>query len=280
MKPDSSLPAPLPAPDPLADDIVDLLDGITATPAAAPPLRRLRQRLMRRVQRAAEAGRAFETLRANQMSVVTVAPGVSVRCVHRNESAGLRPGEPQRALLVEFAPGGTWTLEACGSARRREWLVVRGSVELNGQALPAHCYVVGDDGPGGGAVVRSAGAALLYLRETPSGGERLEAPWLQHDEPTLWLDYAPGIKRRLLWQHGGQAAMLYHALPGAEAPGHTHEHDEECLMLEGELFLDDILLRSGEYQIAPAGTGHGGVSTDTGALLYAHGDLELHLLPL
>ena len=31
-------------------------------------------------------------------------------------------------------------------------------------------------------------------------------------------------------------------------PQHTHGHDEECLMVQGELFLDDLLLQEGDYQ--------------------------------
>lgn len=48
-------------------------------------------------------------------------------------------------------------------------------------------------------------------------------------------------------------------------------------MIEGEAFIDDVLLREGEYQLAPAGTCHGGVSSDTGGLIYAHGDVELEV---
>ncbi|MBL0392596.1 cupin domain-containing protein [Ramlibacter monticola] len=80
---------------------------------------------------------------------------------------------------------------------------------------------------------------------------------------------------RVLWQHGGQAAMLYYARPGASVPMHTHGHDEECLMVQGELFLDDMLLQEGDYQLAPAGTGHRITETDTGVVIYAHGDLDL-----
>jgi len=72
--------------------------------------------------------------------------------------------------------------------------------------------------------------------------------------------------------------MLYRAAPGAAVPRHGHRHDEECLMLEGELFLDDLLLRRGDYQIAPAGTAHGAVLAETDVLLFAHGDIELDIL--
>ena len=60
--------------------------------------------------------------------------------------------------------------------------------------------------------------------------------------------------------------------------GHDHGHDEECLMLQGELFLDDVLLQEGDYQLAPAGTSHRITETDTGVVIYAHGDLDLRFV--
>jgi hypothetical protein len=48
--------------------------------------------------------------------------------------------------------------------------------------------------------------------------------------------------------------------------------EEECLMLSGEAFFGDILLRAGEYQHAPLGSRHGEAFSDVGALLYVHGD--------
>jgi quercetin dioxygenase-like cupin family protein len=98
------------------------------------------------------------------------------------------------------------------------------------------------------------------------------------DAEAGWPDYAPGIRRRVLWQRDGQAALLYHAEPGAQVPVHTHGHDEECLMVQGELFLDDVLLQAGDYQLAPAGTGHRVTETDTGVVIYAHGDLDLRFI--
>lgn len=93
-----------------------------------------------------------------------------------------------------------------------------------------------------------------------------------------WLDYAPGIRRRVLWQHEGQAAMLYYAQAGAAVPKHSPGHDEDCLMVQGELFLDDVLLQEGDYQLAPACTGHRITETDTGVVIYAHGDLDLKFI--
>jgi hypothetical protein len=40
------------------------------------------------------------------------------------------------------------------------------------------------------------------------------------------------------------------------------------MMLSGEIFLGDLLLRAHDYQFAPQGSSHGLVYTDVGALLF------------
>ena len=120
--------------------------------------------------------------------------------------------------------------------------------------------------------------ALLFLRESEAVSQSGTVSFSVMDREAGWQDFAPGIKRRILWQHAGQAAMLYYARLSAQVPAHTHDHDEECLMLQGDLFLNDVLLRQGDYQLAPAGSGHQMTTTDTGAVIYAHGDLDLRVI--
>ena len=43
------------------------------------------------------------------------------------------------------------------------------------------------------------------------------------------------------------------------------------MVLSGEIFLGDILLQEGDYHIAPAGTEHLELFSDTGALFYVRG---------
>jgi quercetin dioxygenase-like cupin family protein len=117
----------------------------------------------------------------------------------------------------------------------------------------------------------SRDGAHVFVREAEGPVERT----LVRDAEAGWPEFAPGIRRRVLWTDAGQAALLYRADPGAAVPGHGHGHDEECLMVQGELFLDDVLLQQGDYQLAPAGTGHRITETDTGVIIYAHGDLDL-----
>jgi quercetin dioxygenase-like cupin family protein len=279
------LAAPVPAPDVLDDEIVALLDALpdalqVAPDAApeAPGALSLRTRLLRRVTRSAHASRAFVTLRHAQMPVATLAEGVSIRTLYLSPSSMPRPGEPRRALLVELQPGAQWRQEPGAEASRREWLVVRGEVEVDAQRLTARDFHITPAGVPP-ALLRSASGALVYLREPATAdGDEAEQAYTQLDATEHWHEFGPGIKRRVLWNQGNEAAMLYHVLPGAGVPRHGHGHDEECLMLEGELFLGDVLLRRDDYQLAPAGTVHDGVFTDTGALIYAHGDLDLAVL--
>lgn len=57
--------------------------------------------------------------------------------------------------------------------------------------------------------------------------------------------------------------------PGSELPPRIHKSGhEECLMLEGELWADGVLYRAGDFTIAPKGSMHRSVRTETGALCF------------
>jgi len=274
------LPPPRPAPDVLDDEFAVLLDPALGTgPGGVPQARGgiLRQRVVDRIGRSARASRAFVTVRQKDTLAEQPAPGVQYRTLYQASGHRLRPGEPRGVHIVELAAGARWQLAAATAGVQREWLLMQGDASIGDSPLCPHDYHVVPAGEPSQALA-SDGGARLYLREAllpDAAGPAYTVP----EAGAVWVDFAPGIRRRLLWSSGPQAAMLYHALPGATVPRHGHGHDEECLMLEGELFLDEVLLRPGEYQLAPAGSVHEAVSTDTGVLLYAHGDLDLELLP-
>ena len=54
---------------------------------------------------------------------------------------------------------------------------------------------------------------------------------------------------------------------------HTHDHHEEGLRLQGECLPDDLPLQAGDYPLACSG--HRITVSDTGVVIYAHGDLDL-----
>lgn len=277
----SSQPLPIgPAPDPVDRELEPLLqepfasacaDAVSGADASPP-----RGRLLSRVARSGAASRTMFTARRARLGAVELAPGVHVRTLY---TAGAdrtpRPGEPLQVRLVEMQPGSHWVEPA--TANLREWLVIDGEVQLGDDRLGLRDYQVA---PGGSAActVHSVAGAMLFIREAVLPAAAGSSTLIVHDEQAGWPEYAPGIRRRVLWQFAGQAAMLYHAEPGAAVPLHNHGHDEECLMVQGELFLDDVLLRTGDYQLAPAGTSHTVTETDTGVVIYAHGDLDLQFV--
>jgi len=280
------LARPADAPDAQADPFATLLHAIaparTGPPEGAEALRR---RLFGRVGASAASARRLHTRRHADTLAVAVAPGVTLRALYRAaEGQARRPGEPEAVTLVELAPGAAWpaasalpgTRAAPGGAPslQRECLVLEGQLLAGSVPLHAHDYHVVPAGTDGGAW-SSRNGALLCLRESRRASEAPARPTTQRAATAEWTAYAPGIRRRMMWREGGQAAMLYHALPGAAVPHHGHRHDEECLMLAGDFFLDEVLLRALDYQIAPAGTEHRVSCTDTGVLLYAHGDVDL-----
>lgn len=225
---------------------------------------------------AAEAG--MVTTRRRHAPRETLAAGVSAQTLY--EGAGQRRGEPLRVRVIELDAGARLDAAMLGGdatlhKRHREWLVLAGHVQSEHGGFGPRDYHVT---PAGLATPlwRASEASRVFLRESaapasPPGGTPLSV----RDADAGWPDFAPGIQRRVLWQHAGQAALLYRAEPGAAVPQHSHGHDEECLMVAGELFLDDVLLQAGDYQLAPAGSGHRLTQTDTGVVIYAHGDLDL-----
>ena len=278
---------PLPvdiAPDPLDDPLAPLLaPPLAAALARQPdaPSQAVRGRLLDRLAASSAAEAAMFTARQRRLAALPLAPGAMAQTLYRSQpGATQRPGEPLLARLIRLDAGTVLQPASIGpeaAMRHREWLVLQGSARVGLQPLSMRDYHVVPAGCAGDPWSTEAGA-LLFLRESDMPAQAGDAPFTVHDAQAGWPDFAPGIQRRVLWQRAGQAALLYYARPGAQVPNHTHGHDEECLMVQGELFLDDLLLQPGDYQLAPAGTGHHVTATDTGVVIYAHGDLDLRFV--
>lgn len=277
-----------PQPDPAIDaDMARLLDHTLAAPLpdGAPGLATtdLRERLSARAAASRSAEAAMITARLRRSAAAPLAAGIAQRLLYQ-AAAGTarRPGEPLRVRLIELDAGamlhgGLLGPEAELRARHREWLVLAGELRGDREALAARDYHVSPAGQATPTWTAHA-ATRLFLRESDVAAVPGDVPFTVRDAGSDWPDFAPGIQRRVLWQRDGMAAMLYRGRPGIAVPQHTHGHDEDCLMVEGELFLDDQLLQAGDYQLAPAGTGHRITATDVGAVIYAHGDLDLRFV--
>ena len=243
----------------------------------------VRNRLLDRISASKANESAMHTARRHRLQHEVLGPGMSTQTLYAcQKQRPLRPGEPLRARLIDLKAGTTLTPGSLGPEEllrkcRREWLVMAGAIELEGQRLSMRDYHTSPSGQPT-PTITCREDALIFLRESTATPDQEEKPRTVLDAEAGWPDFAPGIQRRVLWTDGEQAAMLYYAQAGAAVPQHRHDHDEECLMLQGQFFLDELLLQPGDYQLAPAGTGHRVSETDTGVVIYAHGDLNLQFV--
>lgn len=71
-----------------------------------------------------------------------------------------------------------------------------------------------------------------------------------------WEPLSPGVEAKVLLDAANVRTWLARFKAGASLAAHTHEGDEECLVLEGCLQLDGIELRPGDFQLARTGSRH------------------------
>jgi ChrR Cupin-like domain len=257
------------------DEAIKIInDALSSEPVA--PAAPVRNRLLGRVADSAARHQGLITVRTRGLQAQPLAEGVTVRWVYQAEATrARRAGEPQRLALIELHPGARLTTGLGLANCHSEWLVTAGSVTLDGVALDTldhHGHAASRREP----LLASAGGATIYLRDN---GDEASPAGTSRERQAQWENFAPGIRRRMLWQAGNACAYLARAQLGAAVPAHGHRNDEECLMLEGEIFTGDILVREGEFQLAPAGVKHGLVQAATACVVYLRGDAELDILP-
>ncbi len=82
-----------------------------------------------------------------------------------------------------------------------------------------------------------------------------------------WIETGPGNSIKILRSDKETMSMLVRLEPGTTFPEHYHPADEETYVVEGETWFGDIHLVAGDYHLAPEGTTHGEVRTETGCVL-------------
>ncbi len=234
----------------------------------------LRAALLARVAHSAAEHAGLITVRAKDGAWRSLKPGIRYK--------PLWAGTEGNSVLIDFAA------DTQLPVHRHRWLeegiVLGGDLYMGDLRLGRGDYHASPAGSRHGQI-GSRGGALAYLRGTSLGdtasalGEVLGGLLPHAGQPAHtvlaseegWETLGPGVARKLLWSDARRVSCYYRLAPGADVAGHGHPLAEECLMLEGEVFFGDILLRAGEDQAAPAGTRHGLAHSDTGALLYVRG---------
>jgi hypothetical protein len=256
----------------LDSESVDQLAGVIAAQLSVtrPPAQRaaaIASGLLQRARRSARSHREFVTLRREDRVYTTVSAGV--------RSHTLRHGKGVRIDLLHLEPGAS--LNWPDGVVAQEVLVIEGALNegLN-DAMAVHSLFLRRELSQ--SLVAGSAGARLYVRQLTAPEElpEIEKNWWDATEPAQaspWEILSEGVEIKVLRGVGGVMSTLARIAPGAQVVDHGHMLDEECLMLQGDLFLGDILLRPDDYQVAPAGCNHVNSMSDTGALFYFHGHM-------
>ncbi len=238
-------------------------------------------RLMNRVRRSAAAQADLVTWRREDGDWLPDAPGLRRRL--------LRCDSGVRIELIQLDPHAH--LPTPGNSLAQELLVVDGALVLQSPrllhgvgVLGRHAHHVRGSGEVDGLQALDAGA-LLYVRHRLLPLDALDTGeaswWLQAQAASVpggggaaaWGGLCAGVAAASLFSQGDVVSGLVRVAPGAAMPDHRHAIDEDCLMLAGELFFGDILVRAGDYQKATAGGQHVDCHSERGAEFYFHGVL-------
>jgi mannose-6-phosphate isomerase-like protein (cupin superfamily) len=266
-----------PAP-PAAPDIGLDLAGMTPSSDAA-----LRARLLARVQASVRAQRGYTTVRRERGGWQALAPGASRRVLWQG------PWLRAEAWRLDAGAALPWP----GDASAQEALLLAGAL-CNGTArLERLDHLVHERATR--LVLRADEAgAEVYLRQRLApldalqAAVPLEARWwrlsagsarIAPAQGRRWHDGGRGVRVARLAGDADVVSMLVRFDAGASVPDHHHAIDEDCLVIDGEMFLGDVLLRQGDFQLAPAGGGHWGETSDVGCLFYFHGAIDPALKP-
>ncbi len=240
---------------------------LNTTPHAMPDepdALQLRARLVDRVQRSAAHESQFHTVRRDAGAWQQPRAGVRSKALANTPLAV--------STLVELSAGAAFPVSPM--ATQQEVVLLAGELFVG-----AHALSCGDAActPHGAthALRASAGGARFYLRlSTPLEPTTTSVRFSTLTDDSTWQDFCPGVRIKELWNGGERRSVMVRMRPGASVNSHSHGLEEECMMLAGEAFIGDTLLRGGEYQLAPQGSRHGAVQSDVGALFFVHGSLD------
>jgi quercetin dioxygenase-like cupin family protein len=234
----------------------------------------LENRLSNRIQASIASQAGLRTVRSREGAWRGLLTGIRYK--------PLWEGKQGNSVLIEFAPGASLPVHRHNYLE--EGIVLSGGLQLDDQDLNPFDYHVSPAGSHHGRISSRQGA-VAYLRGSsmgqpmamakevlgsllPHGGSESQTIHITEGD---WVEVQAGVYRKDLWHDGTFVSRLCRIDPNTYIEGHYHPLDEECMMLSGDLFLNDILLQAGDYQLAASGSEHLEIFSDTGALLFVRG---------
>ena len=97
-----------------------------------------------------------------------------------------------------------------------------------------------------------------------------------HAQDGTWSEVTPGVSSKPLSESTQARSSLIRINANASWPTDQAylSQNEECLLLEGDAFIGDTLLRHGDWQLALAGAQTLPITSDHGALLFVRSGLD------
>ena len=186
------------------------------------------------------------------------------------------------SVLIEFAAGSALPLHR--HQYLEEGIVLSGRLQLDEEELTQFDYHVSPAGSRHGRIGSKHGA-IAFLRGSSVGQpvsmlKEVLGGLLPKNRKTSesilsnqgdWIEVQKGFFQKELWTDGKVTSRFLRIEPGVKIEGHQHAIDEENMMLSGEIFMGDILLQEGDYHLAPAGSEHFEISSDTGGFIFVRG---------
>ncbi len=254
-----------------------LLQGLE--PLAPSPAQRsgIRTRIFRRIHASIATEAERITIRSEQGIWRTLNPGVRAKTLDAIH----------RTFILDLAPGASLPMHR--HHEDEECIVLRGTASLGALTVSAGDYHLARSGSRHGKI-SSATGALLYLHGIPVGhtaeiardlltallpGEGRELLTIRAQDG-IWSELTPGVSSKPLFETTQAHSALVRLDASTSWPmDQAHlSRDEECLLLEGDAFIGDTLLRHGDWQLAPAGTQTLPITSDHGALLFVRSGLD------
>jgi quercetin dioxygenase-like cupin family protein len=90
-----------------------------------------------------------------------------------------------------------------------------------------------------------------------------------------WVSAGPGVEVKVLRRDAerNDQTVLIRMQPGSVVVGHRHTQEEECLILEGEVFIGNYRLAAGDMHVARPGVVHAAIRAPHGALLMIRSEM-------
>ena len=132
--------------------------------------------------------------------------------------------------------------------------------------------------PGAGGRAAANGHVRKILERIEGEGADLPGTLTKRAGTANWFEISPGIEGRLLHVDRAQNRqyLLIRMAPGASYHPHSHDADEQSLVLEGDLSFGDLNLKAGDFHVATPSSSHPPGRTVNGCLVHVIMSLDQH----